>query len=51
MLNPLFVEALMGWPWRWSTASIVSDCSGMESFPTKPPQLSCCSPDDSLEVA
>jgi hypothetical protein len=32
VLNPRFVEALMGLPLGWSSAAIVSDASVMESF-------------------
>jgi hypothetical protein len=40
-LNPLFVEWLMGWPLGWTLlVSTESECWGMASFPSRPPEPS-----------
>jgi hypothetical protein len=47
VLNPYFVEALMGWPQGWTriiaTESIASGPREMELFPTRPHSPSPCS--------
>jgi hypothetical protein len=56
VLNPRFVEALMGWPLGWSavcactTGSSAFDSLEMESSPSRPLLPSCSSPSGSSEV-
>lgn len=51
VLNPRFVEALMGWPMGWSIASTGSACSVTASYLTRPPSASFSSTNASAEVA
>jgi len=47
VLNPRFVEALMGWPENWTMPRIGSVCSETESSPLKPRSPSPYSPEGS----
>ncbi len=47
VLNPLFVEALMGWPIGWSAC----DSLEMVSCPSRPPSPSTPSTSDCAEIA